>query len=240
METDQVNDRSHETDALAAADRRRGRAELLVMIPLRDWSCAECGESGDFMFLEDGGPHCLDCADLGHLVFLPSGDAALTRRAKKASGLSAVVVRWARTRKRYERQGILVEEEALAKAEEQCLADAVARERRRERERERRGREDVAFRSDFSAAIVHLFPRCPANRAAAIANHAGARGSGRIGRTAAGRRLDDEAVALAVRASIRHRDTRYDELLMTGVPRAEARELVAADIDRVLRTWTLG
>ena len=231
-----MNDRSPET----AADRRGGRAELLVMIPLRDWSCAECGESGDFMFLEDSEPHCLDCADLGHLVFLPSGDAALTRRAKKASGLSAVVVRWARARKRYERQGILVEEEALAQAEEQCLADAVARERRRERERERRGREDVAFRSDFAAAIVHLFPRCPANRAAAIANHAGARGSGRIGRTAAGRRLDDEAVTLAVRASIRHRDTRYDELLMTGVSRAEARELVAADIDRVLRTWTLG
>lgn len=231
-----MNDRSPET----AADRRGGRAELLVMIPLRDWSCAECGESGDFMFLEDSEPHCLDCADLGHLVFLPSGDAALTRRAKKASGLSAVVVRWARARKRYERQGILVEEEALAQAEEQCLADAEARERRRERERERRGREDVAFRSDFAAAIVHLFPRCPANRAAAIANHAGARGSGRIGRTAAGRRLDDEAVTLAVRASIRHRDTRYDELLMTGVSRAEARELVAADIDRVLRTWTLG
>lgn len=42
-----------------------------------------------------------------HLVFLGAGDAALTRRAKAASGLSAVVVRFSRG-KRYERQGILV------------------------------------------------------------------------------------------------------------------------------------
>lgn len=230
-----VTPRPNETDA---AEQRR--PELLVLIPLRDWSCAECGESGDLMILEDGAPHCLDCADLGHLVFLPSGDAALTRRAKKASGLSAVVVRWARARRRYERQGILVEEDALAGAEEHCLADAEARERRRERERERRNREDVVFRDDLAAAIVRLYPGCPADRAAAIAAHAGARGSGRIGRTAAGRRLDEEAVTLAVRASIRHIDTNYDELLMDGVPRTEARQIVASDIDRVLQGWSTG
>jgi len=56
-------------------------------------------------------------SDLDHLVFLPSGDAALTRRATKASSLSAVVVRGSRSRKRYERQGVLVEEPALALAE---------------------------------------------------------------------------------------------------------------------------
>lgn len=238
MDNDRVNTRGNKAEAARAEPFGTAKPELIVMIPLRDWSCAECGESGDFMFLEDGAPHCLDCADLGHLVFLPAGDAALTRRARKASGLSAVVVRWARARKRYERQGVFVEEDALAEAEEHCLADAPARERRRERERERRDREDVAFRGDLAAAIVRLFPRCPASRAAAIAAHAGARGSGRIGRTAAGRRLDDEAVTLAVRASVRHIDTGYDELLMSGVPRGEARQQVAADIDRVLRSWT--
>src|ERR671910_524713 len=66
---------------------------------------------------------CLACADLDHLVFLPAGDAALTRRAKRASRLSAVVVRFSRARKRYERQGILAEEEALERAEAECLAD---------------------------------------------------------------------------------------------------------------------
>ncbi|MGW1605023.1 DUF2293 domain-containing protein, partial [Streptomyces eurythermus] len=26
------------------------------------------------LMLEEGAPRCLDCADLGHLVFLPRGD----------------------------------------------------------------------------------------------------------------------------------------------------------------------
>jgi hypothetical protein len=50
---------------------------------------------------------------LGQLVYVPSGDAALTRRARMHSPLSAVVVRFSRARKRYERQGILVSEVAL-------------------------------------------------------------------------------------------------------------------------------
>ena len=50
---------------------------------------------------------------LGQLVDVPSGDAALTRRARMHSPLSAVVVRFSRARKRYERQGILVFEVAL-------------------------------------------------------------------------------------------------------------------------------
>jgi hypothetical protein len=47
-------------------------------------------------------------------------------------------VRWSRTRKRYERQGLLVEDAALEQAEQQCLADSDARMRRRERDQERR------------------------------------------------------------------------------------------------------
>ncbi|MEW2383027.1 hypothetical protein AB0873_13215 [Micromonospora sp. NPDC047707] len=35
----------------------------------------------------DAGTACLTCVDLDHLVFLPAGDAALTRRAKQASRL---------------------------------------------------------------------------------------------------------------------------------------------------------
>lgn len=114
-----------------AVARQSRRPDLVVIMPVNDWSCASCGGSGDLMFLEDAGPLCLDCADLGHLVFLPSGDAAFTRRAKRASRLSAVVVRWSRARKRYERQGILVEAEALERAENECLADAEVRARRR-------------------------------------------------------------------------------------------------------------
>jgi hypothetical protein len=99
-----------------AVERQSRAPDLVVISPLKEWTCTSCGGTGDLLFMEDAGPLCLDCADLGHLVFLPSGDAALTRQAKKASRLSAVVVRWSRTRKRYERQGILVEPEAIDNA----------------------------------------------------------------------------------------------------------------------------
>jgi hypothetical protein len=85
--------------------------------------------------------------------------------------------------------------------------------------------------------VGRLFPACPAGRAAAIARHAAVRGSGRVGRSAAGRALNEDAATLAVVASVRHRDTDYDELLMAGVPRAVAREQVRPAVDRVLATW---
>jgi len=212
-------------------------AELVVIQPVRDWSCAECHSTGDLLIMDDTGPLCLTCADLDHLVFLPSGDAALTRRAKKGSRLSAVVVRWSRTRKRYERQGVLVEEPALELAEQRCLADEDARLRRRERDRVRRADEDVQLQARFAQEIRRIFPRCPAERANAIARHAGVRGSGRVGRSAAGRSLDEKAVTLAVAASVRHLDTDYDSLLMAGIPREDARDQIRAVIDRVLASW---
>jgi hypothetical protein len=190
--------------------------------------------------MDDAGPLCMACADLGHLEFLPRGDTALTRRARKASRLSAVVVQWSRTRKRYERQGILAEPDAIAQAEQDCLADSEVRERRREREAQRRATQDERFVVEFATAVQAQFPGCPPERARRIAGHAGARSSGRIGRTSAGRALDPEAVRLAVVAAVRHEDTRYDELLMTGVARADARDMVRDDIDQVLSAWQVG
>src|SRR5690606_28218852 len=108
---------------------------------------------------------------------------ALTRRARKHSGLSAVVVRFSRARKRYERQGVLVEERALERAEAECLADADVRARRAERERQRREEEDLAFQQELAAAIRRWLPGCPPGRAEAIARHTGQRGSGRVGRS---------------------------------------------------------
>jgi len=93
---------------------RPAERDLVVVSPIRDWTCHACGETGGLLLMEDAGPLCMRCADLDHLVFLAAGDAALTRRARGASRLSAVVVRFSRARRRYERQGILVEEGALA------------------------------------------------------------------------------------------------------------------------------
>ncbi|MCF3124847.1 DUF2293 domain-containing protein [Streptomyces arenae] len=207
-------------------------------MPLKRRRCAEC-RSGplSLLVLEGGEPRCLDCADLGHLVYLPRGDTALTRRAREGSGLHAVVVRFHRRRARYERQGVLVEEAALARAEERCLADAEARARRRARDAARRAAEDVRFTEAFAAEILRLFPGCPPERAGAIAAHASVRGSGRVGRSAAGRALSEGAVVAAVGAAVRHSATPYDRLLMSGVPRGEARRRIAPAVRAVLLSW---
>jgi len=97
--------------------------------------------------------------------------------------------------------------------------------------------EDTDFQQRMAAAIVELFPGCPADRAQVIAQHAGTRGSGRVGRTAAGRALDEDAVTLAVVASVRHVDTEYDRLLMAGVPRQQARDQIRPALDEFLDRW---
>jgi hypothetical protein len=217
---------------------RQSRApDLVVISPIRDWACTVCGGSGDLLMMEKGGPLCLECADMDHLVFLPSGDATLTRRAKRSSRLSAVVVHFSRARKRYERQGVLVEEVALESAEAECLQDEEARARRRLRDEARRAGEDRRFQGELAREILRLFPGCSAERAEAIARRAGTRGSGRVGRTAAARARNPEAIKLAVVASVRHEDTRYDELLMSGVDRAEARDRVRVEVEGVLEKW---
>ncbi|WP_237105065.1 DUF2293 domain-containing protein [Nonomuraea sp. MG754425] len=211
--------------------------DLVAVAPLDAWTCASCGDTGPYLIMEDDRPHCLTCADLDHLVFLPSGNAALSRRAKQESGLAAVVVRYNRRRKVYQRMGLLVEDAALAAAEERCLADEDVRELRRERDRVRRAEQDVEYQAAMAAQIARLFPGCPEPRAREIAEHAGQRGSGRVGRTAAARALDENAITLAVIASIRHLDTDYDNLLMSGVPRMEARERIKATIERKLEEF---
>jgi hypothetical protein len=103
--------------------------DLLVFSIVRESTCSECNKElwkGDFLFKEGERGLCMNCADLDELVYLPSGDAALTRRARKYRPLWAVVVRFSRARKRYERQGILVSEAALDQAEEECLADRAS------------------------------------------------------------------------------------------------------------------
>ena len=214
--------------------------ELVVFDIIKESKCSECETElakGSFLVMEAERPLCLECADLGYLVYLPRGDATLTRRARKYSKLSAVVVRFSRARRRYERQGALVEEAALQKAEEECLSDADVRARERERAAVRRIDEDEKVATQLAVKILDLFPRCPPEEARIIAEHAAQRGSGRIGRTAAGRRLEEESVRLAVIASVRHRHTPYDEILMQSADRPWARAKVRDEIDEILRAW---
>jgi hypothetical protein len=95
-------------------------AEPVVFLILRDSKCSVCEAElrrGSFLVTEGEQALCLPCAGLGDLVYLPAGDAGLTRRATKYSGRSRVAVRFSRSRGRYERQGILVEEPALQRAQ---------------------------------------------------------------------------------------------------------------------------
>ena len=216
--------------------------ELVVFQKVSDdGNCSECGAElpqGEFLLMEKGQPLCLTCADLEQLVFLPAGDTALTRRARKHSALAAVVVRFNRRRNRYERQGLLVTEEALAKAEDECAADAPERAAARSRAALARQEDDREFVAALAQAILQRYPACPADEARRIAAHAGCRSSGRVGRSAAGRALDAKAVDLAVIAHIRHTHTKYDELLMRGTERLDARALVREGIDRVREQWS--
>ena len=215
--------------------------ELKVFISTRESTCDECGEElGSKAWITlagERGALCLSCADLDHLIFLPSGDPALTRRARKHSILSAVVLRWSRARKRYERQGVLVEEAGLEKAEAECLADADARARRREREAGRRSELDRQYVEQFARRVRQLFPSCPDGTEFAVAEHACLKYSGRVGRSAAAKALDEKAVQLAVTAHIRHVSTNYDELLAKGWERHEARGQVEHQVRSVLADW---
>jgi hypothetical protein len=215
--------------------------DIKVFISNRDSICDECGEElgrRAWITLErDKGALCLTCADLDHLIFLPSGDTALTRRSRKHSTLVAVVLKWARARKRYERQGLLVEGQALEQAEQECLADSEIRVRRREREAERRAELDEQYVKRFSERLRECFPGCPHGREKEISEHACLKYSGRIGRSAGAKSLDEEAVRLAVIAHIRHTETNYDELLAMGYERREARDQVNAKVGDILTNW---
>ena len=108
------------------SDRKRERLaekasrapDLMVIQPLNtEWTSHRYGGSGGLLVMENPGPACLRCVGLDDLEFLPAGDALLTRRAKAKGARSAVVVRFSRSRRRYERQGLLVEPQALKDAE---------------------------------------------------------------------------------------------------------------------------
>jgi hypothetical protein len=50
-------------------------------------------------------------------------------------------------------------------------------------------------------------------------------------------RLEEETVRLGVIAFVRHRRTRYDEILMESANRAWARAQVRDQIEEILRAW---
>ena len=95
--------------------------EPVVYIVAKDAKCSKCQKDiprNSFLMTDNNEPFCMTCSPYKDHVYLPSGDALLTRRAKKYSKTFAVVVKFSSARKRYERKGLLITEEALHQAEE--------------------------------------------------------------------------------------------------------------------------
>ena len=134
----------------------------------------------------------------------------------------------------------MVEDSALVQAEQECLADAEARERRQEREAERRAELDREYVERFAARVRELYPACPPGRELVIAEHACRKYSGRVGRSAAAKSLDAAAINLAVLAHVRHAETDYDSLLTQGYDRGDARAEVERSVHLVLDQWQRG
>jgi hypothetical protein len=134
----------------------------------------------------------------------------------------------------------LVTSEAVRQAEQECLSDAEKRERKRLRDLGRREKQDAAYVQKMMTALRAQFPGCPADEAASIAEWTCQKNSGRVGRSAAAKDFDPQALRLAVIAHIRHEQTPYDELLMKHDDRAGARQEVRAAVDDVLARWEKG
>ena len=177
---------------------------------LRDLRCSQCQADlphGSFLLIENREPLCLTCAELDHLVYVPRGSPAEPRRSEtqhtvrrrcpvqpKAQALRA---------SRDPRGGGGAGESAGGVPVRRGGAGLPS-----ERDALRRSGEDRALVERLADKICELFPACPPGEANAIAICRAVRGSGRVGRSSAGRSLDDAAVTLAVIAFIRHRYTR--------------------------------
>lgn len=102
--------------------------EPVVYIIVIESKCTQCKKDlpkGSFLMMDENNPYCMACTPYKDLVFLPAGDALLTRRAKKYSDKSLIVVKFSRARKRYERQGLLVTEEALRRVQDHSMVASI-------------------------------------------------------------------------------------------------------------------
>lgn len=98
-------------------------------------------------------------------------------------------------------------------------------------------KKDTALSKKVKVELLNTFLYIPQERVGQILHHMLKKRSGRVGRS---RDIDlRRTVILGAVAHIRHKLTRYDQLLEKGISRAEARIQVQHEIDEVLRTWGL-
>ena len=170
--------------------------------------------------------------------YLPAGDMALTRRATKYSSTSRRL--WCDSAARAAAtsgKAFWWRLTAIEKAEAECTSDADDRAKARARAAKLRVAQDQELVQQMTARILALFPRCTPQEARAIAAHTATRGSGRVGRSQAGRNLEDRAFFAAVAAAVRHNHTNYDEAAgERSGPRIRSQH---ASADRYRKFWRM-
>lgn len=205
-------------------------------------SCMKCKRAvheGDRFVAEseDKRGTCFKCSPFTEKEFLPSGDAAMTRRSKKHSRYCGVLLTWNKRRKRFERKGQYVEAKAIALAQKECDADAVKRKETNAKAAIKRAVIDKAYLINFAKAIREKYPKMPLNRETEIATHACEKHSGRVGRTAGAKQFDKEMIDRAVEAHIRHKETDYDLQFNKGKRKRAIRSEIKPLINQVLKSW---
>jgi hypothetical protein len=85
--------------------------------------------------------------------------------------------------------------------------------------------------------VRERYPGCAPSEETVIAERACEKYSARVGRSAAAKRFDPEAIDLAVRAHVRHAHTEYEALMARGWSRGDARSAVASQVDQILEVW---
>lgn len=95
----------------------------------RDSRCYECDKkllAGEVAKLihdsEERELFCAKCSQLDKLEVLNKGNAKLTRLASKYSQVKYTLLKWSPLWKAYERQGLLLEPEAIAKAKSELTS----------------------------------------------------------------------------------------------------------------------
>jgi len=96
---------------------------------------------------------------------------------------------------------------------------------------------DHQYVVQFTESIRSRYLDCPLGEAEAIAKHACAKYSGRVGRSAAAKSFDATAIDLAVKAHVRHAHSEYDRLLSRGWERSEARSAVSDRVAAIMERW---
>lgn len=151
--------------------------------------------------------------------FLPSGDAFVTRTVKAAGQYWLSWQPRSRSRSHRRLLGLWAPAEAIADAQRCARETADKRARARRVAVDTRARRNERYERELRGAVLEFLDFAPGHRALAeqiadeTAAHAAVVGSGRVGRTQL--LTLEEKAALAARAHIRHRHTRYEDRLDT-------------------------